>query len=332
MSQTWNSEKILEVVRGFQPACVLVAAAELDIFTALRGGPMDARTLAAKIGADRRALAVLLDALAALGLLVKEGARYRPAPGTTDALAAGGSDSALAMVQHQGNCLRRWGQLARVVKTGHAAEREPSVRGEAGDLESFVQAMNEINERLAPALVARIDPPRFRRILDVGGATGTWTIALLRAAPAARATLFDLPDVVPLARRRLGDAGLLARVDFVAGDFYSDPLPGGHDLIWLSAIVHQNSREQNRDLFRKALAALEPGGRVAIRDFVMDESRTRPPGGALFAVNMLVGTPAGGTFTSGELSEDLRAAGFVSPALAFAGQGMDSLVVAEKGA
>jgi hypothetical protein len=98
----------------------------------------------------------------------------------------------------------------------------------------------------------------------------------------------------------------------------------------VSAIVHQNSREQNRELFRKVFAALTPGGRILIRDIVMDESRTRPPMGAFFAVNMLVATAGGGTFTFNELRDDLAAAGFRGAALLRRGEAMDSVVSATK--
>jgi len=118
----------------------------------------------------------------------------------------------------------------------------------------------------------------------------------------------------------------------VPGNFYTDALPAGADLAWVSAIVHQNSRQQNRALFGKVFAALVPGGRILIRDFVMDDTRTEPAAGAFFAVNMLVGTPGGGTFTFGELRDDLAAAGFVEVTLLRRGDGMDSIVGATKSA
>jgi ubiquinone/menaquinone biosynthesis C-methylase UbiE len=170
--------------------------------------------------------------------------------------------------------------------------------------------MNVINRGAADWLVREIQPLAFSHLIDVGGGSGTWTIAWMAVNPDARATLFDLPAVIPLAKERLGDAGLLDRVDLVPGDFYTDPLPAGADLAWVSAIVHQNSREQNRALFTKIHRALAPGGRILIRDVVMDETRTRPLAGAFFAVNMLSATRAGGTFTFAELAEDLAAAGF----------------------
>jgi predicted O-methyltransferase YrrM len=331
VNEPWTVERIIEMSRAFQPACVLVAGAELDVFSVLEGGPLDAIALADRIDGDPRAAAVLLDALAAIGLLAKEGSRYRLAPGTAEALTEGGPSSVLAMVRHQANCLRRWAQLAHVVDAGMPAETAPSVRGAEGDLASFIGAMDEINRASAGPIVAALRPERRRRILDVGGASGTWTIAFLKAAPAARATLFDRPEVIPLARKRLAEAGLLDRVDLAPGDFYLDPLPGGADLVWLSAIVHQNSREENRALFRKCRDALVEGGEVAIRDFVMDPGRTRPAAGALFAVNMLVATEGGGTFTFEELAEDLRSAGLVEPGVARQAETMDAIVTARRG-
>ena len=330
MQGSWTPEKVLELTRGFQPACVIVAGAELDVFTVLAKGALDAAQVARKVAADPRGTAVLLDALAALGLLEKREEAYGLAPGVGDILAEGGAASTLAMVRHQGNCLRRWSRLANVVRTGVPADLPPSVRGEAADLASFIGAMDEINRASADALVASLEPRRFRRILDVGGASGTWTIAFLRAAPLARATLFDRPEVVPMARTRLAEAGVLDRVELVPGDFYVDQLPCGADLVWLSAIVHQNSREENRDLFRKSHEALLDGGLVAIRDIVMEPGRTRPAMGALFAVNMLVATEGGGTFTFEELAEDLRASGFVDAMHARKGEAMDSIVTARR--
>jgi len=102
------------------------------------------------------------------------------------------------------------------------------------------------------------------------------------------------------------------------------------DLAWVSAIVHQNSWAQNRKLFEKVFAALEPGGLILIRDIVMDATRTRPETGAMFAVNMLVNTSGGGTFTVNELRDDLSAAGFSKARLMLRGEAMDSVVCAKK--
>lgn len=328
----WTAERLLEMARSYQTAAVLTAAADLDLFSPLAAEPLEAPALARKLECDPRGLTILLDALAALQLVVKQDERYSLAPGVETCLTPSGSNSVLAMAQHQGNCLRRWAQLARVVKTGQPAERRPHLDGEADELESFIGAMDNISAPVAPQIIRAIQPLEFRHLLDVGGASGTWTTAFLRACESATATLFDLPDVLPLARRRLARAGMEKRVTLAAGDFLKDTLPNSADLAWVSAIVHQNSREQNRHLFAKVYQALVPGGRIAIRDMVMDETRTRPVSGALFAVNMLVATQGGGTFTFDELNEDLRAAGFTRPAVVRQDPGMNSIVVAEKAA
>jgi SAM-dependent methyltransferase len=279
------------------------------------GWPLDSDATAKAIQGDPRATTILLDALAALGLLVKQDDKYSSAPGTTEFLAAGGKSSMLAMAQHQANCLRNWAQLARVAKTGKPARREPSVRGEAADYAAFIEAMDNVSRTIAPRLVAQLPELEFSHLLDVGGASGTWTISFLERYPNAKATLFDLPKVIPQATTRLTAANMLARVRLVGGDFTCDPLPPGADLAWVSAIIHQMSREDNRKLFRSVFAALNPGGQILIRDHVMDSTRTKPVAGALFAINMLVNTETGATFTFDEICEDLKSAGFAAPEL-----------------
>lgn len=330
MSRSWTADNVLEMARGFQPACVLAAAVDLDVFGTLRGKPMAAGALAAALKTDLRATTVLLDALTAMELLSKRGAEYNVPADVAELLTDAGERSIVAMARHQANCLRRWVQLPQVVQSGKPAERTPSIRGEAADEAAFIGAMHNVSGPLVEKLIAALRPLTFRHLLDIGGASGTWTIAFLQAAREATATLFDLPEVIPLARQRLTDAGLTGRVTLAPGDFYADPLPGGADLAWLSAIVHQNSRHQNRELFTKIHAALTPGGAILVRDILMDESHVHPEAGALFAINMLVATPLGGTYTFNELRDDLAASGFAEATVLHRGAGMDSIVRAVK--
>lgn len=326
----WNTDGLLELARGYQGTAVLAAAADLDLFSALASESLTGPVLARRLSCDLRGLTILLDALTALQLLVKEEDRYSLSRGADACLTASGPHSILAMAQHQANCLRRWVQLARVVKTGQPVEQSPSVRGEKSDQEAFIGAMHNVSSPVADQVIGSIQPLQFRALLDIGGASGTWTRAFLRACPAAKAILFDLPEVIPMARRLLAEEAKAARVRFVAGDFMTDPLPPDADLAWVSAIVHQNSRKQNRQLFAKVFDALMPAGRIVIRDILMHPTHTQPVAGALFAVNMLVATEGGGTYTFEELREDLEAAGFVGPAVVHKDEGMNSVLVAEK--
>ena len=170
--------------------------------------------------------------------------------------------------------------------------------------------MHAVSGPMADDVVQRMGALEFRHVLDVGGASGTWTLALLRAVPAARGTIFDLPDAIRQARERIGGTPFAGRIEFAQGDFYRDELPAGADFAWVSAIIHQHARDDSRALFAKAYRALTPNGRIAIRDFVMDPDRIRPAAGALFAVNMLANTEHGNTFTFAEIAEDLQAVGF----------------------
>lgn len=327
---SWTADSLLALGRSYQGAAILAAAADFNLFDAFANGTCSATQVARALRVNVRGVTTLLDALTALGLLSKSGGAYAPTSGVKELLTSQGQGSVLAMAQHQGTCLRRWAELARVVKTGRPASPKPGVRGEAGDRESFIGAMHNVSGPNADEIIRGVQPLEFKHLLDVGGASGTWTIAFLRACPAGCATLFDLPPVIPMARKRFAQAGLTRRVKFAPGDFLKDRFPGGADLVWVSAIIHQNSRAQNRVLFRKAFQALIPAGRIAIRDIIMDEDRTSPAAGALFAINMLVATPGGGTFTLREVREDLERAGFQHVSLSRRDEGMNSIVTAVK--
>ena len=319
-----SPDALLALSRGFQESRVLLTAAELDLFTLLSKEAMTAGAIAGRLGADLRALRIELDALAAMELLVKSEDTYRTSPDAS-CLSADAPDSIHPMLLHAATLWHRWSNLTRTIGGTPLPERPPEDATRA-----FIGAMHVVSAPQAERMVAAAGIGSARRLLDVGGGPGTYTAAFLRAAPGLRATLFDLPLVVEIARERLLAAGLLERVTLVAGDFEKDPLPDGHDLAWLSAIIHQNGPAQNAALYARIHNALVPGGRLVIRDHVMEPARTRPRAGALFAVNMLVGTKAGGTYTFAEIQEGLEGAGFVRVRQLRPGEQMDSLVEAFK--
>ncbi len=320
----FSPEAILGLARNFMESRILLTGAELDIFTRLSEKAASAGELAGKTGANLRALTILLDALAAAGFLIKEEGKYRCPPEVVSVLSADSPQSILPMVLHMAHLWHKWSDLTGVVE-GRSAPGEPH-SPDSDELEAFIGAMHVIAAPLAPRIIAAVGPGSSGALLDVGGGSGTYTLAFLRAAPKMKATLFDRPAVVEMARRRIEEAGLLDRVNLVAGDFYRDELPGGHDLAFLSAIIHQNSPEENLNLYRKIFQALLPAGRIVVRDHVMSPDRTFPPEGAVFAVNMLLGTSGGNTYTFEEIETGLKQAGFAQIRLVHAGEHMDSLV------
>lgn len=323
-------EAVLKLARQFMESRILLTAAELDLFSPLAEKAHTAERLSGRLRCDTRALAILLDALTAMGLLEKQGGAYRTSPAAAALLADASPRSVLPMILHAAHLWESWSRLTPIVRGNHPPEHAAGSARDEGALRAFIGAMHVVGMPLAERIVATVQPGPARNLLDVGGASGTYTIAFLKASPGMQATLFDRPGVTRMARERLAEAGVIDRVRLVGGDFYNDQLPAGHDLALLSAIIHQSSPEENVELFRKVFRALVPGGRIVIRDHVMETGRTEPRDGAVFAVNMLVNTERGSTYTFEEIRAWLEAAGFANVRLLQKGERMDGLVDAFK--
>ncbi len=302
--------------------------------------PFDA--LSAVIPSQRRALRILLDAATALEILEKRDDAYAIRVEYREYLDPNAPRSYLPMLCHTMSCLRNWTQLARTARDGVPASQmesfpRASIRGAESDRAAFIAAMHSVSGPLAGGLVthlshvlANMQPPfTIQTVLDVGGASGTWTLEFLKANPQSRAILFDLPDAIRQAKARLASTPFAERITLVEGDFYRDPLPTDANFAWVSAIVHQHGREENRKLYGKIRSSLSQGGMIAIRDMVMRESRTTPVEGALFAVNMLAATQTGDTFTLDEFREDLESVGFTQVQLTVDRPDMFAVVTAQ---
>jgi hypothetical protein len=320
---------ILGKARAFWEARILMTAAELDVFSLLLDAPKTSLQVSRELPSDLRATEALLNALVGLGLLVKAEGAFGIKPGLERALSSSTPETVLPVIRHMAQLWNSWGHLTEIVRTGQVRRSVEALERDQKGVSAFIGAMHTIGLGLAGGVVARLDLSGHRNLIDVGGGSGVYTIAVLRAAPEMRATIFDRPLVIDLARQKLAEEGLTDRVALAEGDFYVDVLPGGHDLALLSAIIHQNGPEQNVELYRKVFDALVSGGVVAIRDFVMSEDHTEPADGASFAINMLVNTPGGSTYSFGDISRDLEAAGFVDAELVHRGE-MDSLVTARR--
>jgi predicted O-methyltransferase YrrM len=325
-----NQADILSLARNFMECRLLLSGAELDLFTLLAPGPLSAREIAERTRTDLRGLIILLDAISAMGLLIKQGQTYQCPPSISALLSSESPNSILPWVLHMANVWERWASLTGIIQGSQQVDFQKAHSIDRRDIASFVGAMHVIASPLAPQIVAAVNPHSSRSLLDVGGAVGTYTVAFLQAVPEMKATLFDRPEVIEIARQFLDQEGLLTRIAFIAGDFYQDEFPVGHDLVFISAIIHQNNPEQNLDLFLKAFRSLDPGGRIIIRDHVMEPDRIRPKAGAIFAVNMLVATPGGNTYTFDEIKTGLTRAGFINIRLLQTGEHMDALIEAFK--
>jgi ubiquinone/menaquinone biosynthesis C-methylase UbiE len=261
---------------------------------------------------DTRALTRVLDCLVTLDFVSKdESGRYRP-KGSGRMLSIDHEQTVLPMARHLAHTWNNWHYLTESVRRGENPYQQHVTNLESEEQEAFIGAMHVVGRELSREIASEYDASFAHCLLDIGGGSGVYSIAFLQANPGLRAVIFDLDQVIPLSKEFITRQGLQDRVQFVAGDFYAHELPSGCDLALLSAIIHQNSRQENRELFSKIYRALEPGGRILIRDHIMDETRTQPAAGAMFALNMLANTLGGDTYTLPEVREDLEHAGFAN--------------------
>ena len=321
---------IISDVRSFMRSRVILSAAELDFFSKLDGSFVSAKELAEMSGLDERATTRILDCLVTYDLLEKENNRFRTTE-TGSQLSSLNRESRLPMVKHMNHIWNNWSHLTEVIQKGTNPYLRPVVDSESkSDRNAFIGAMHVAARRISAKIADAYDLNQFKKLLDIGGGSGAYTIAFLKKNPQLNAVIFDLQGVVPIAKEKVRENNFQDRVNFVIGDFYVDDLPSGCDIALLSAIIHQNNPQQNVELYRKIYHALDPGGTLIIRDHIMDESRTSPPAGALFALNMLVNTQGGDTYTFREVKNTLKTAGFVEVKLVISGKEMDCLVEAIK--
>jgi (2Fe-2S) ferredoxin/2-polyprenyl-3-methyl-5-hydroxy-6-metoxy-1,4-benzoquinol methylase len=298
-----------QTLRAYMESRALLTALELDVFTAVGSGAT-AEDVAQRISTHPRATEMLLNALAAMGMLVKQQGVCRNTPATARYFAEGSKDNARPGLIHTAHIWHRWSNLTDCVRAGTAVgHQEMAERGEDWT-EAFIAAMHRNAAERAPLVVQAVGTTAVGRLLDVGGGSAAYSIAFARANEKLHVTVLDLPAVLPIAQEHINAAGLAGRVETRAGDLRRDPLGGGFTLVLVFAICHMLSPEENQDLLRRCFAALEPQGRVVIQDFILEPDKTAPKQAALFALNMLVGTTAGSTYSYEEYSAWLREAGF----------------------
>lgn len=294
---------------GFRASQILFTANRLGVFVALGDDARSVEELAQALDATPRGMRILCDALVCLELLVKENGRYRNSPIALDYLLPDAAKSQVAMVHHHAKLYETWGKLYDVIKTGKKVSDETIDPRLLGDERSFAKAMGDIARISAKQLVELLDISGIRNMLDLGGGPGNYAIEFALANPNLRATVFDTPQTLEVARANSEEANVAERVALLPGDMLRDEFGQGYDFILFSNVAHIFSGETNRLIVEKCARALVPGGRLCIKEFFVDPDRTSPAWGALFAVNMLVGTEGGDCYTLDEAREWMENAG-----------------------
>jgi SAM-dependent methyltransferase len=304
-----NPNTIREFASSFQKSRILLTGFELDIFTNLDEKGTSGEQIAKNLHLNLHACERLLNALVSLDFLTKQNNLYFNTPDSFEFLSKKSPDY-LGGLMHQNHLWYTWSNLTLVVKTGKSANpSEFNARGENW-LFSFISAMHDRAKKQAPLQVANIDLSEVNSVLDIGGGSGAFSMEFVSRKPEIEATVFDLPNVIPITKKFIEKEGFSDRIKTHTGDYTKNDLPKGFDLVFLSAIIHSNSLETNQDLIMKCYKALNKNGKIVIQDWIMNNDRTQPTSGAVFAINMLVGTESGDCFTEHEVTEMLTMAGF----------------------
>jgi 2-polyprenyl-3-methyl-5-hydroxy-6-metoxy-1,4-benzoquinol methylase len=323
-------ESISAFVRQFQQIRILLTAYELDVFTSIGSSTLTSEEVAESIHTDPRATDRLLNALCVLGFLEKKDILFYNTSASRRYLVKG-APGYMSGLMHQVHLWDTWTTLTDCVKEGTSVFNRPeSVNDRDPDyLEAFIGAMHYRARENAGEMIAQINLEKAKRVLDVGGGSGVFAMAFVGAGEDLTATVYDLPNVIPIARKYIREEQMEGKIDTAEGDYMVGQLPSGYDIVFLSSIVHSNSDTENRELIHKCAAALNSGGRIIIKDEVMEESRIAPPGGTLLALNMLVNTRAGDNFTEKEIRAWFNAAG-IRYVETIRIPGTDSMVIGRK--
>lgn len=306
----YKLDSFKELVVAFQKSRIILTAYELGVFSVIGKDGANSKQIAAKIKADRRATERLMNALCAIGLLKKEGDEFFNTKFSEKYLIKDSPDYITGLM-HMNDMWRRWSRLTEVVITGSALDEVIDKKKERYWREAFIAAMHDRAKVIAYALVEMLDLSDVKKVLDLGGGSGDYAIAFAKAGKGIVATIFDLPDVIPLTKKYIAKEGMKKdKINFISGDYRVDDLGEGYDLIFLSQVIHSNSIRDNIKLMKKCKQALNIGGQIVVQDFIIDEDRTMPMHAALFSINMLVGTEAGDTYTEKEVIGWLKEAGF----------------------
>ena len=308
-----NPGLITQLAIAYRSSAVFFAASDLDVFSALAGGGLTADEVARRAGAEAEPMRLVLESCVDAGLLARDGARYLNTP-TADTFLVRGRPAYLGgALQYARDLYPAWGGLTSVVKNGRPTMPPETILGDdKAKTRSFVMAMHERALGIGSVLPQIADLTGRRRLLDVGGGPGTYSVALCRATPGLTATVLDRPGVLEVTRELVDAAGFGDRVSLLPGDYLQTPFGSGFDVALLSGMMHRETADGVMLLLKKTFGALDPGGRIIVSDvFFDDDRRNSPPFTTSFALNMMLTSEHGSAHAKTEMQRWMAAAGFV---------------------
>jgi ubiquinone/menaquinone biosynthesis C-methylase UbiE len=327
-------DRIMEMVWGYAPPIILGTAIQCRVFDLLDAGPKTVEELAKASGNSARGLRSIMNALVGFHFLAKSpDGRYTLTPESAAFLVSSKPGYLGKFVEFSGlKMIHTWLPLPEIVRTGKpntAVNQQDEGAAFFQDLVEPIFAMSYPATQVAGQALGLANAKTPVKVLDIGTGSGVWGIGLAQQSPQVSVTAQDLPGVLDVTRRMAARFHLTDRFQFLPGDFHTVDFGAGYNLVTIGHILHMESVEQNRQLLKKTAAALAPGGTVVISEFLVNQDRTGPPMGLIFAVNMLAHTENGDTFSFEEISAWLKEAGLVNPRKIEPG-GPVGLVLADK--
>jgi acetylserotonin N-methyltransferase len=311
----------------------------MGVFEALHEGPATAAELAAKLGADAGAMGRLLDGCAALGLVRKQAGVYRNDAVAETYLYAGSAHSLRGYVRYSDEALYgMWGHLDDAVREGtHRWKQSFGLEGPIFSaffrseeaMRDFLMGMHGFGMLTSPRVVGAFDLSRFRRLVDLGGATGHLAIAACERYAELRAVVFDLPRATALAQEQVAKSAAQQRIEVVAGDFFEDELPEA-DLYYVGRILHDWTEARIERLLGRVFARLPEGGALLIGEKLLEEDGVGPLAASMQSLNMLIVTE-GRERSLSEYAALLRRVGFGAVEGKRTGAALDAILAAKGG-
>ena len=310
-------ERIMQLAWGYAPPLILEAAIHHGVFDVLDNGAKTVEEVEDLTGASARGLTALMNALVGLELLTKDAqGRYALTPESAAFLVSAKPGFQGGMILHGSqHLIPKWLRLSEIVATGKPVEPVNQQRLGGDFFSKFVGDIFPRSYGSAQALAAALDLNGSRQplsVLDLAAGSGVWGIALAQKSPYVRVTAVDWPEVIPVTRKTVARLGLMKRFQFIAGDLLEADFGRNHAVATLGHILHSEGEARSRALLRRTFEALDTGGTVAVAEFLVNDERTQPLAALLFAVNMLVNTDNGDTYSFREISSWLVEAGFVN--------------------
>lgn len=300
-------KQLMDLANGYADSKVLLVANELGVFTAIGTGGHRADALATSCRTTQEGMRLLLQALAALGLLRQNAGRYWNTPLALrflDGHSPYAITNLLWLLNHHWS---NWTDMTRAIRLGRPGWAPVTKTAEFR--RRFALAMQERSHVLAPPTIASFRLPRQAvRVLDLGGGAGSYSIALAQRHPRLQGLVVD--QSVAVARRLIRQQGLTDRLRVQEGDLFTLPLATGFDVALLSNVLHDFHEKDNLRLLRRVQKALRPGGKIFIVEYFLNPTGTRPAEAAIFSLVMYAFTDRGRTYAWKDVEGWLVNAGF----------------------